>query len=114
MSDIKLPSLPEASVIQNFFKSNIVSDKIKIFEFKLFKYIYNSDLEVFTSLNFKINSTFGQIRDNFLIGLNETEYKYMNLIFGVCDLEVTISTVGMLLLKEVTDPFYLFQVSIKR
>ena len=74
------------------------------------QYIYNEEADSFSALNFNLKATFQEIHDNFLNGLTDIEFSYLRKIFGICDLEVTIASVGMLILKEITDPFYLFQV----
>lgn len=42
--------------------------------------------------------------------MNTEEIVYQRNIFGKCDLVVKIDSVFTLLLKEVTDPFYVFQI----
>ena len=110
LEEIHLPKLPSSSVLMTYFKTNITSDKILVFEFKLFKYLYHIERNNFTSLEFLMKASLADIQTNFVKGLNSTEYEYMRKIFGICDLDVNIPSVGTLILKEITDPFYLFQV----
>lgn len=42
--------------------------------------------------------------------MNENEYIYQGKIFGKSDLDIKIESVFSLIIKEVTDPFYIFQV----
>ena len=34
----------------------------------------------------------------------------MRSLFGICDIDIRVSSIGKILLEELTDPFYLFQV----
>ena len=34
----------------------------------------------------------------------------MRKIFGICDIDIRINSIGKILLDELTDPFYLFQL----
>lgn len=34
----------------------------------------------------------------------------MKSLFGICDIDIRIKSIGKILLEELTDPFYLFQV----
>lgn len=76
----------------------------------MFNYIYNEIEENFNSVSFNIKTTQENIHKIFFKGLNISELIYQHKIFGVCDLEVNIDSVFSLFLKEVTDPFYIFQV----
>ena len=81
-----------------------------ILKFKLFKYYYNPDIQAFTSLNFKIKETNENIQSIFTKGLLEMEVDYQKKIFGKCDLDIQIDSIFKLILNEVSDPFYLFQL----
>ncbi len=34
----------------------------------------------------------------------------IRFLYGICDIDIRISSIGKILLDELTDPFYLFQV----
>jgi cation-transporting ATPase 13A2 len=84
--------------------------KYRYFRFKLFNYFYNQDEKNFKSIKFNIKTTQDKIHKVFTKGLNPDEIIYQRKIFGNCDLIVKIDSVFALLYKEVTDPFYIFQI----
>ena len=98
------------SHLKDCCQCNVKGTKFKYFQFKLFNYIYNENEENFNSVTFNIKTTQENIHEIFLKGLNVSELIYQNKIFGVCDLEVNIASIFSLIIKEVTDPFYVFQV----
>ena len=81
-----------------------------MFQFKLFNYYYNTLSNQFKAYNFTIKTTFANIHDNFLSGLNKNEVEYQTKLYGECDLNFEVDTLLQLLVKEFSDPFYLFQV----
>ena len=91
-------------------QSNINGIKYRFFQFKLFNYIYNSNQNNFNSIKFNIKTCQENIHKIFTKGLNTDELKYQRKIFGECDLDIKIESVFALIIKEVTDPFYIFQV----
>ena len=50
------------------------------------------------------------IVEKYSAGLNPNEVSYMRKIFGICDIDIKISSCGKILFEELTDPFYLFQL----
>ena len=82
-----------------------------MFQFKLFNYYYNTLTNQFMAYNFAINTSFANIHDNFLSGLNKNEVEYQSRLYGECDLNFEVDSLFQLLLKEFSDPFYLFQVN---
>ena len=91
-------------------KTNITEEIIKVFQFKLFKYFYDPRINSFNSISFSIKTTQETIHKEYLRGLNKAEVTFNRLIFGECDLNIQVDGVFKLILKEVTDPFYIFQV----
>lgn len=81
-----------------------------MFQFKLFKYVYDSSINNFVSIRFNVKTSFENILNNFKKGLNFNEVQYQKEIFGKCDLDIQISSTFKLIIDEVTDPFYVFQV----
>ena len=108
-SEISLPEINQ-SHLKTFCKTSINQLKIKVFQFKLFKYLYNPVSNNFTALSFIIKNSQEIIHKHFLKGLNDEEYDFQKKIFGTCDLDIEVDSSLKLLLKEVTDPFYIFQV----
>ena len=104
-----LPNI-DKSHLKTYCFYNIKNTEVKLFQFKLFKYIFDSKLKEFQSIKFEFKSSNKNIVDNFSNGLSSKEVEYQRLIFGACDLNFKIETIFELILKEVSDPFYLFQV----
>lgn len=109
MEEVNLPEIKN-SFLKSDCQSNINESQFKCFEFKLFKYVYNTAEDDFNSLRFNIKTSQENIHKKFIKGLDYQECIYQKNIFGICDLEVNIDSVFSLILKEVTDPFYIFQV----
>jgi cation-transporting ATPase 13A3/4/5 len=107
--ELVLPNI-EDSPLKRYCSSINSDQKIILFNFKLFKYIYIERLNEFVSLKFNINATFDNINKHFTKGLNLREVEYQKQIFGSCDLQIKIDSVLILILKEVSDPFYIFQI----
>ena len=64
----------------------------------------------FESLDYQIKDEQINIIEKYTQGLNEDEVSFMRSIFGICDIDIRINSVGTILLNELTDPFYLFQL----
>jgi hypothetical protein len=107
--ELVLPNI-EDSPLKRFCSSNISDQRIILFNFKLFKYFYIERLNEFVSLKFNVNATFDNINKHLTKGLNLREVEYQKQIFGSCDLQIKIDTVVILTLKEISDPFYIFQI----
>ena len=98
--------------VYNKFNLNIEhgATQIILFEYKLFKYIFSSKGDGFESINYYIRTIHSNIVENYSSGLNPNEILYMRKIFGICDIDIKISSCGKILFEELTDPFYLFQL----
>ena len=107
--NLDLPNIDD-SPIKRFCSLNLYDNKIIHFNFKLFKYIYLERLNEFVSIKFQINTSFDNINKYFTTGLNVREVEYQKQIFGSCDLQINIDSIIVLILKEVSDPFYVFQI----
>ena len=102
---------PENCVIQKFnLNINYQEKKAIMFEFKLFDYIYITEKDYFTSLDYKIKDKQVNIIEEYSSGLNPNEIELMKSLFGICDIDIRINSIGKILLDELTDPFYLFQL----
>ena len=104
-----MPEL-EDSHLKTFCFYNIKNTEVKLFQFKLFKYVYDYSINNFVSIKFKVKASFENIKANFEKGLNPNEIHYQKEIFGKCDLDIQIASTFKLIIDEVTDPFYIFQL----
>ena len=97
-------------VIENKFNFNIEygATQIVLFEYNLFKYVYSPRTDEFEALNYYIKTTNSMIVDKYSTGLNPNEITYMRNIFGICDLDVKLSSCCKILFNELTDPYYLW------
>ena len=101
----------EKSVIKKFNLNIKYQEKKAImFEYKLFDYIYITGKDVFTSIDYQVKDKQENIIEEYSSGLNPNEVKLMKSIFGICDIDIRVSSIGKILLDELTDPFYLFQL----
>ena len=101
----------EKSVIKKFnININYKQRSLIMFEYKLFDYIYMKENEIFTSIDYKIKDQQVNIIEEYSSGLNPNEVELMKSLFGICDLDIRVNSIGKILLDELTDPFYLFQV----
>ena len=110
---IKFPDLidKEKSVVKKYNLNINYSEKRAImFEYKLFDYIYITDREIFTSIDYKIKDKQINIVEEYSSGLNPKEIDLMKSLFGICDIDIRVASIGKILLDELTDPFYLFQL----
>ena len=94
------------------FNLNINYDEqpIIMFEYKLFDYVFVPKKDNFTSIDYQIKEKQSVIIEEYSSRLNPNEVSLMRLLFGICDIDIRVSSIGKILLDELTDPFYLFQV----
>ena len=115
--NLKKPTLPDLeqknSFLYHHYSLNIPKSAkfIIFFTFKLFTYIYDPLEKAFISLKDQIDATNDQIIQECCQGLIPMEYDHQKIIFGICDLDIKIKSIFMLLFDEIIDPFYLFQVA---
>ena len=101
----------EKSIIKKFnLNINYEEQKAVIFEYKLFDYIYITGKDKFTSIDYQIKDKQENIVEEYSSGLNPNEVELMKSLFGICDIDIRVNSIGKILLEELTDPFYLFQV----
>ena len=113
----KIIDLPEIdiknanNIIKRFnLNINYEEKKVIMFEYKLFDYVFISKKDDFTSIDYQIKEKHSKIIEEYSSGLNPNEIELMRLIFGECDIDIRVSSIGKILLDELTDPFYLFQL----
>ncbi len=111
---IELPPIDYDSELSVVKKFNLNIDhgaqRIILFEYKLYKYIYSDANDEFETLYYQIKAPHSIIVEQYSGGLNPNEALYMKKIFGVCDIDIKINSCGKILFDELTDPFYLFQL----
>jgi len=107
--EIILPDIND-SHLKRYCTFGSYNNKVKIFDFKLFKYVFNQEKNSFSSLKFKIKATNENIHEYFTKGLNSLEFSHQTNIFGKCDIDIVVNSVFSLILKELSDPFYIFQI----
>ena len=103
-----LPEI-EGSALRRYCSSSIVETKIILFNYKLFKYVFIEKLNEFVSLKFNINTSTDNINKYLTRGLDLNEVEYQRQIFGECDLHIKVDSVLVLIIKEILDPFYIFE-----
>ena len=108
---INLPMIEnkKESLIKEF-NLNINSENIIMFEYKTYQYLFNEKNGDFEALDYQIRQKQDELIPKFIQGLNNKEINYMQTIFGVCDIDIIVNSIFKILLNELTDPFYLFQV----
>ena len=107
--NMNLPDISK-SHLRKYCDFSVENNNIKLFEHRLYKYLYLDTEDCFVYLKFSIKTTHENIHNYFTNGLNEDEKNHLRSIFGICDLEINIDSVFKLLFNEISDPFYLFQV----
>ena len=99
----------DTSVYSKFnFNIEYGATQIVLFEYNLFKYVYSPRTDEFEALNYYIKTTNSMIVDKYSTGLNPNDITYMRNIFGICDLDVKLSSCCKILFNELTDPYYLW------
>ena len=108
---IALPKIEnfEKSIIKEF-NLNINSENIIMFEYKTYQYIFNEKIGDFEAIDYQIIQKQDELIYKFIQGLDDNEAYYMKLLFGTCDIDIVVNGIFKILLNELTDPFYLFQV----
>jgi len=108
---ITLPKIPnKMESIINEFNINICEENIIMFEYKTYQYLYNEKNGDFDALDYQIKQNADKLIPKLIQGLNNVEVNYMRTIFGICDIDIIVNGIFKLLLHELTDPFYLFQI----
>ena len=113
LKNINLPQINHDSntnVIKNFNINLPTYIKILLFQFRLYDYIFNYETQEFEGLKYFIQTQQDNFLKIFTHGLTESETKFQREIFGICDIDIKVHSVFRILLDELTDPFYLFQL----
>ena len=109
---IKFPiiDLEKDNIIKNL-GLNLKSMKNAImFDYKSYDYIYNEEKCAFEVLDYGLKCPKNKILNDFSSGLYPNEVEFLKLIFGKCDIDIHITSLKKILLNELSDPFYLFQL----
>ena len=116
IEELKYINLPQinhdsnTNVIKNFNINLPTYIKILLFQFRLYDYIFNYETQEFEGLKYFIQTQQDNFLKIFTHGLTESETKFQREIFGICDIDIKVHSVFRILLDELTDPFYLFQL----
>ena len=94
----------------NYNCRNTNLSKLIMFTYKLYDFVFNEHTQSFVGLRYHIETTQNTFHKEYLNGLTINEAKFMRSVFGECDIDIKIHSVWSVLLKELTDPFYLFQL----
>jgi cation-transporting ATPase 13A2 len=109
LNEVTLPNL-SLSHLRKLLVKIPNDEKNKYFEYKLYKYLYNPEKAKFVPLKIVLAASHKSVHQNFRSGLNNKEVEYQSKLFGVCDYEFKTDSIFQLLVKEITDPFYIFQL----
>ena len=105
-----LVNIEKDSIISNL-GINIQSTKNAImFDYKSYDYVFNDKKGEFEILDYRIKSPKNKVLNIFSAGLYPNEVDFLKLIFGKCDIDMQITNFKKILLNELSDPFYLFQL----
>lgn len=106
-----LPDISD-SHLNHHCSVGVVRGKVRWFEYKKYKYFYIPERKAFTVVNFEIQTSIDTVHRRFVQGLTANEVLFQKKIFGNSDLIIEIDSLLNLLIKEITDPFYVFQVIV--
>ena len=81
-----------------------------MFDYKSYDYIFNENTNHFEILDYRIKWQKNKIIKNFSVGLYPNEVEFLKLIFGKCDIDIQITNIKKIVLEELSDPFYLFEL----
>ena len=108
--DFPVIDLEKDSIITNLGLNLRSMKKAIMFDYKSYDYIYNENTGDFEVLEYRIKCPKNKILKNFSVGLYPNEVEFLKLIFGKCDIDIQITSIKKILLNELSDPFYLFQL----
>lgn len=80
------------------------------FSYRFIKFKFNVIENKFKPVMFDILKTQEQILNELSIGLNKSDIPKLQEVYGPCQLEVPRKSIPKLLIDEVLNPFYIFQV----
>ena len=83
------------------------NNSIKIFNYKMNKFYFSS--KQFLPISFNINN-YEEIKFKFSKGLKEKEVSNLRNLFGKCMCDITVESFFEIALKELSNPFYVFQL----
>jgi cation-transporting ATPase 13A2 len=82
-----------------------------IFEYRFISYEYNHQRQIFVPIKFDTNLPYAEITNRFKGGLTtDDEYELALLRYGRCTIHVPIQPIPILLVTEIMNPFYIFQI----
>lgn len=87
-----------------------------MFEHRFIRFQYHHERKIFEPIVFNANLPFNLITETLSDGIHlntdnaNKNYEVQKLRYGICDILIPIDNLPTLLVKEVLNPFYLFQV----
>ncbi|OMJ65355.1 hypothetical protein SteCoe_38399 [Stentor coeruleus] len=84
--------------------------EFKYFIFRHLKYYIEPAQGVFTPVEFQLPQTYDEIHNSFENGINEVDLQARLKFFGQCLIDVPVPSIALLLTKEASHPFFVFQV----
>jgi cation-transporting ATPase 13A3/4/5 len=99
-----------SNLLSVFCEIDIVKfPRLMVFQYKNITYLCNDNTNEFHELNFKVKNI-QEIMRNLSFGLLESDVSDLRNLFGKCELSIEIDSYFKLALKEISDPFYVFQI----
>ena len=102
--------LDKSNSVAKMIKIQLINKYIQIrfFIYRQIRYIWNGKL--FCSSVFQINLPFEEIHSKYSEGLTEKSFKEQFELYGENLMKVPIKSYLFLILNELTNPFYVFQI----
>lgn len=89
-----------------------------MFEYRFIRFQYHNEKNIFEPIVFNSSLPYNMIHENLSGGTSmksdnaHKNYHVQRIRYGVCDILIPIDPLPKLLLREVLNPFYLFQVRL--
>lgn len=96
--------------IQELVKLDENSKDNDSFVYRFIKFEYKESFNKFKPIIYDIKQCQSDIINKFSTGIDEADVEQLKRIYGPCQLEVPRKSIPALLVDEVLNPFYIFQV----
>ena len=84
-----------------------------MFEYRFIKFQWHEDLQLFEPIKFNCEIPYDSLRTKYTdaeMSYSESLRQFYRILFGACEIEVPKKSIMRLLIDEVLNPFYIFQV----
>ena len=84
-----------------------------MFEYRFIKFQWHEDLQLFEPIKFNCEIPYDSLRAKYTdaeMSYSESLRQFYRILFGACEIEVPKKSIMRLLIDEVLNPFYIFQV----